>query len=87
MQDLDCMASCICEVVGIILTFSYIIQISPSLRRSKHSTPESCLEDSSYQESRDQELELSGESTSMPSAMEVSFCFFLYMCSLYINNI
>ncbi|PON37061.1 Ternary complex factor MIP1, leucine-zipper [Parasponia andersonii] len=44
--------------------------MSPSLRCSKHSTPEQCLEDSSYQELRDQELELSGESVSMPSTTE-----------------
>lgn len=53
--------------------------ISPSSRCSKHSTPEPCLEDSSYQELKDQELELSGESSSVPSAIEntedsVSIC-------------
>ncbi|PON56481.1 Ternary complex factor MIP1, leucine-zipper [Trema orientale] len=46
------------------------ISMSPSLRCSKHSTSEQCLEDSSYQELRDQELELSGESVSMPSTTE-----------------
>lgn len=61
----------------IIVTYSYSIQISPSSRCSKHSTPEPCLENSSYQELKDQELELSGESLSMLSAIEVSFLFFL----------
>ncbi|XP_010087074.2 uncharacterized protein LOC21393737 [Morus notabilis] len=46
------------------------LSISPSSRSSMHSNPEPCLEDSSYQELNDQDLELNGESSSMPTAIE-----------------
>ncbi|XP_062110968.1 uncharacterized protein LOC133822601 [Humulus lupulus] len=52
------------------LTSPRCTDILPSLRCSKHLTPERSLEDNSFQELGDQESEHSGESTSMQSGME-----------------